>query len=419
MKFLISVSFALAFALGTFTSQAFAEEVLLNTGSGIEGEIEKIDHLSLTVKSADGKSLKLLRGAVDSHFYYTAWNKRVEKTAEAHLRLGVFAFENGLFNQARSQYRKAQSLDKALVEKFEREIVPQIKEGIAAKLLAMAQAAVKEKRIHKAETIARKLLTRLDDTKAAEEARRLIADVHLWEVDADQERLVKRLSRYLPKDAKASLKTRERVSSRAAPIERKIEKSRRLKTRALRTKSANRQKGIFEQAAKQFESQVSSIDKLMETAADDEALMAYLGGLREIAVREGVDAWIDAGNVNMVRSSFPNALKQGNRALALDPDSAKAKKFVAEVTESASHNNLFWGRGGGGRRRESPRRSRANPGDAHAQVLDPCSRARALRCVRRPSADPEAAVHEGRARRHVSRPRAWPRQGGACSLPAW
>jgi hypothetical protein len=160
---------------------------------------------------------------------------------------------------------------------------------------------------------------------------------------------VKRLSRYLPKDAKASLKTRERVSARAAPIERRIDKSRRLKTRALRTKSANRQKGIFEQAAKQFESQVKSIDKLMDTAADDEALMAYLGGLREIAVREGVDAWIDAGNVNMVRSSFPNALKQGNRALALDPDSAKAKKFVAEVTQNASQNNLFWGRGGGRR----------------------------------------------------------------------
>lgn len=364
MTRLTSTILVLALTLTAFAvSPAQAEEILLNTGSGIEGTIQSVDQTSMTVKTKDGETVELMRGAVDPHFYYTAWSKRMEQTAENHLRVAVFTFENGLFNQARSQYRKAQSKDKELVKKFEAEIVPDIKEGIAQKLLGMARAAVEANEYRKAETIAVKLLTRLEDTKAAEEARTLIASVHTWELDNDQERLIKRLTSKLPKDEKKALRTRTRISDRAGPIEKHIKDARAMVTKALGEKSQNRQKGIFEQAAKKFEAQVRAVDKLLKDATEDEALTHYLQGLREIAVREGVDAWLAAGNVNVSRRSFPAAIKQGEKALALDPDSAKAKKFVAEATEASRYNNGWFntvarggrpgtgGRGGGGRRR--------------------------------------------------------------------
>ncbi len=349
-------------ALVLFAATAGAEEILLNSGSGIEGEIQSIDHESMKVKTKDGESITLLRGAVDPHYYYSEWTDRMDKTAENHLRAGVFAFENGLFNQARSQYRKAQKLDKELVKKFEEEIVPKIKEGVAAKLLAMAQAAVAAENYRKAETIAAKLLTRLEDTAAAEEARKLIAGVHTWELDKDQERLVKRLARHLPKDEKKALSEKTRIASRAEPIERRIASARKTASAAIKSSSENRKKGAFEQAGKQFASQVKAIDKLIKDSPDDKALNDYLMGLREIAVREGVDAHIAAGNVYVSRRSFPNALKQGEAALAIDPDSVKAKKFVAETTEASKYDNTWFTtvarggrpggmRGGGGRRR--------------------------------------------------------------------
>ena len=356
MKSVFTTTLVLALCV-TIAGSVAAEEILLNSGSGIEGEIISVDKDEMKVKTKDGE-ITLLRGAVDPHFYYTEWKNRMEKTAENHLRVAVFAFENGLFNQARSQYRQAQRKDKELVKKFEEEIVPQIKEGVAEKLLAMAQSAVASKDYRRAETIAAKLLTRLEDTAAAAEARDLIASVHLWEMDDDQQRLAKRLARHLPKDEARAVRDRDRIVTRAAPIERRIDHARRSMTRGLREDSGTRSRGHFQNAAREFERQVTAADRLIKDAGEDAGLVEYLTGLREIAVREGVDAWIAAGNVDVARRSFPNALESGNRALALDPDSAKAKKFVAEVTEASSYNNGWFttyargGRpGGGGRRR--------------------------------------------------------------------
>lgn len=361
MKLALTTTVAAVLSLAV-AGTAIAEEILLNSGSGIEGEITSVDQESMKVKTEDGKNITLLRGAVDPHFYYSAWKERMEQTAENHLRVAVFAFENGLFNQARSQYRQAQRKDKELVKKFEEEIVPEIKEGVAEKLLAMAQAAVAAKDYRRAETIASKLLTRLENTAAAAEARDLIASVHLWEMDNDQQRLAKRLARHLPKDEAKAVRDRDRIVNRTAPIERRLDTARRSMTRGLRETSATRSRGHFRSAAKEFERQVKALDKLIEDAGEDTALVEYLNGLREIGVREGVDAWIAAGNVDLSRSSFQNALEAGNNALALDAESAKAQKFVAEVRQAEQYNNGWFttyargGRPGAGRARGGGRR---------------------------------------------------------------
>ncbi|MDA1193705.1 MAG: hypothetical protein O2894_00820 [Planctomycetota bacterium] len=322
-------------------TSAFADEIMLNSGDTVEAEIVSVDHTGMTVKTAE-KTVEYAPADLDPQYYYGEWSDRAGKDAESHLRLAVFAFENGMFNQARSHYRKAQALDKALVEKFEAEIVPQIKEGIAAKLLAMARSAFAAKDYHKAEEIVAKILTRLEDTKAAAEARDILADVHLWELDHDQERLLKRLTQYLPKDEAEALRVRDRIASRVAPIEKRIDNARNTVTRGLRTTSANRSKDIFKEAGLEFERQVKAVDKRVAEAGDDAALKEYLAGVREIAVREGVDAYLHAGNVYMVRTSFNDAKKMAAAALAVDPASVKAKKFNEEVIEAEKQNSRWW-----------------------------------------------------------------------------
>ena len=249
-----------------------------------------------------------------------------------------------MFSQARSQYRKAQKLDKEVVKDFEENVVPKIKEGAARKLLMQARVAADNGKWHDAERIAAKVLTQLEDTNAAEEARKLIASAHINQMDADEKRLVKRLSRYLPKDEEKALIEREKLGKRLAPIERKMDKARRRVIQGLQTKSQNRAKGVFKDAGKQFERILKDLDKLAADAQGEEAFLAHVEELQDVAKREGIEAYIHAGNVFLIRGSFNEAMEMANRCIAIDPDSPVAQQFERRVVHSAQMRSGWWGR---------------------------------------------------------------------------
>jgi tetratricopeptide (TPR) repeat protein len=321
-----------------------ADEVLLNGGDAIDGKITAVDEKGVLVE-ADGKSVLVSPDRLDPHFYYTEWAKRVPNEAKPRLLLAVYAFENALFSQARSQYRKAQKLDKEVVKDFEENVVPKIKEGAARKLMDRARRAAKEKNWHDVERIAAKILTQLEDTEAAEEARKLIASAHINQMDDDEKRLVKRLARYLPKDEAKALAEREKLGARLAPIERRLDRARRRVVQGLQTKSQNRSKGVFKDAGRQFERVIKDLNKLEESAGDEEAFKAQVDEMRSVAKREGIEAYIHAGNVYLVRGAFNDATAMANRCLAIDPESDVAQQFGRRVAHSAQMRSGWWGRG--------------------------------------------------------------------------
>ena len=335
---------ALALVLGVATTAYAADEVLLNDGGAVEGVIQKVDQTGITVE-VDGKSMLVEPADLDAHYFYEQWAKRIDKDAEAHLRLAVYAYENGLFNQARSQYRKAQRLDKELVKKFEDEVVPRIKEGVAEHLLGLTRAAMDKKDWHQAERLAAKILTQLEDTKAAAEAREALASVHLWQLNDDETKLLRKLARHLPRDEEKALQAQAKILKKMEPIQRRIDRARDQVTKGLRTKSANRQKNIFQNAAKSLEKAVEDLDKLAADAANDPALAEYVGELRTIAVREAIEAYVNAGNVYLIRRSYEQATNMANRSLALDPNSAVAKRFQQQVIRGSQMRSGWWGRG--------------------------------------------------------------------------
>ena len=339
MKWQWFVSSLLVLAL---VGVASAEEVLLNDGTAVEAEIQSIDETGMTV-TYEGKTLTVKPSDVDAHYYYTLWAKRAEKTADSHLKLALFAYENGLFSQAKTQYDKAKRLDAEAVKVFEDEVIPKLKEGVAAQLLALTRQAIAKEDWDQAKRLASKILTQLEDTQAAAEAREKLASVHLWQMSKDQERLVRSLARYLPKDEEQALKTQERISQKLDPIQRRMTQAEDLSTKALRTNSTNRQKGVFQQAGQRFDKIVKDLDKLAAEAAGDDALLAHIEELRKTAVRDGIDAYVAAGQVYLVRRSYEEAMKMANAALLLDPDSAAAKHFQQQ-TLRGSQMRGGWGR---------------------------------------------------------------------------
>ena len=336
---LVLVLTLLAFVMNTVS----ADEVLLSGGDAIDGTITAVDEKGVRIE-ADGKAVLVAPDRLDPHFYYTQWAKRVPNDAKARLRLAVYAYENALFSQARSQYRKAQKLDKEVVKDFEQNVVPQIKEGAARKLLDQAQLAAKDKKWHDVERIAAKILTQLEDTEAAQDARKLIASAHINQLDDDEKRLVKRLAKYLPKDEAKALAEREKLGNRLAPIERRLDRARRRVVQGLQTKSQNRSKDVFKDAGRQFERVIADLGKLEEKAGTEEAFKAHIDELRAVAQREGIEAYIHAGNVYLVRGAFNDATAMANRCLAIDPDSDVAQQFERRVVHSAQMRSGWWGR---------------------------------------------------------------------------
>jgi len=330
--------------LALLASPALADEILLNDGSAVEGKIQAVDHTGISVQTAD-KVVQIAPADLDVHYYYEEWAKRAGKDAESHLRLAVFAYENGLFNQARSQYRKAQRLDKDLVKKFEEEVIPRIKEGIAQSLLTLARQSIAKKDWDQAKRVIAKILTQLEDTEAADEARKALGSVHVWQLDEDEKRLMRTVAKYLPRDEEKALKAQAAIVKKLAPLDSRMQKAKNLVAKGLQTKSTNRQKSTFQTAAKRFEGIIKDLDKVAADAASDEALAAYVGEMRTTAVREAIDAYVHAGSVYLIRRDYQGALGMANKALALDPDNPHAKRFYEETLRGSQMRNGWYGRG--------------------------------------------------------------------------
>ena len=228
---------------------------------------------------------------------------------------------------------------------FEANTIPRIKEGIAENLLKLARQAIDKEDWDTAKRLASKILTELEDTKAAETAREAIASVHLWQINKDEARFLRTIAPHLPREEEKALREQARITKKLEPIDNRMTKAQNLVTKGLRTKSSNRQKGIFQQAATHYEGIIKDLDKLNADAAGDAALQAYIQGKRDVAVRDAIDAYVNAGQVYLIRRSYNDAMTMANRALALDPESAHAKKFQQRTIAGSQMRGGWWGRG--------------------------------------------------------------------------
>ncbi|MHC4135338.1 MAG: hypothetical protein ACYTDU_11655 [Planctomycetota bacterium] len=318
-----------------------ADDIVMKNGSVIEGMVieSNTDGLKAKVAVADGESVVTLKAEdLDPHFFYNLRAKKVGKDAKERLKLAVYAFENGMFNRARHQYNRALVMDEALVDKFEKEIVPKIKDEVANNLLVNAKEMLKGGDLQRAERSCAKILSELWDTEAAEEARKLL-DTCLEKIEkrgkTDRGKEAAKLERQQKLEEARLMRKREAV---LGPIEGEIESGRRTYHKGLKTHHLGQAKGMFGQAAKKFERAVKSIDKL-ESKTDDPVTIAKGKALRQIAVDEGIDAYISQGRVYLTRRAYQDAMGSANRAMALAPDSSRASQFQAEVSTAAQYRS--------------------------------------------------------------------------------
>ena len=351
----------LCVAIAAAAFAATKEEVILRDGTTGMVEVVETAPDSITVKfkteQVEGQT-KLMAIRVDPSNFYDIRRRYMESTAENHIQLAMFCIENGLFNRGKHQVEAAKAIDPEILDKIGAD--PQLMEKIAARFLSSARGHEKSGNLELAHEIACRVATKFPETKAADEARAWLAELeakgeaqHAEKEKAREERIAGEEK----EERKAELKKQEKVLK---PIRKTMEKGRKLNAAGLQEKSQSKARSAYDKAAAAFVSALGAIERETKKAGDDTDLVAALADLDKEARGDAVEAYLNAGNVELGRSSLPAALKYADKALAVDPESSAAKAFQQSV--QAAGTDLFWlqeirdrrprgaGGGGGGRR---------------------------------------------------------------------
>ncbi len=330
---------------------AFAEEtmVMLRDGTMRKGEIVSVSENGIRLKTGTGE-LSLSQKKLDGLAFYVLWAQHVKDDAKGNLQLAVFCYERGYPNQSRLHYYIAKALDPKLVEKFETEILPKIRDDIAKELLKTAHRARGESNYQLAERACSMILTEFDECHAADEAGRLLSSLHMREVGESDDKRASRMEELEKKQAKEELKAERARTKVIDPLERRIRRGQEKVVSGLRTKNSGQKRNKLESAAKYFENTIKQIEKAKSTHTEDAQLTVELDELLKLAQKEGVEAWVNVGSVYIIRRDYKNSLSCAQRALAIDGDNQFARDFNQRVMVEAQWRQGWGGAGGRGGR---------------------------------------------------------------------
>ncbi len=349
---------ALLIAMVAFSGIAMAEKEEMILRDGVTGFADVLETRKDSVRIAfkkDGADISLVLSAdkIDPHCFYTIRKKYMDRTAANHFDLGIFCAENGLYNRAKHQFDVARSIDSEFVDK--QSAIPGLRQGVAEKILARAEMLFDAGKLDQAEEEIDRILTHLADTEAADDARSLLTVINRREAEIEEEQdaeAIAKLDAEKQKEADALMK-------KLKPAKMSYEYAKELAARGLKEKSQTKSRKAFDAAGEEFEKALKKARAVMKKEGVEDVAGRWAAAEERI-MSEAVEAYINAGRIELARSSYVSAGKYANKALSVDPTSAAAKDFLSRV-EMGSAMNSDWGArginrvgnrgaGGGGRR---------------------------------------------------------------------
>jgi hypothetical protein len=241
------------------------DTVLLRDGRGGSAEILETTPDSVTLQFLlEGNEVKIKLGAaqLDPHNFYTLRSKYMERTAENHLRLCAFCIENSLFAQARHEWDRAKELNPELSEEVAR--TPEVRQGIAKRMLENARKLFAAKELEEAEKAASSLVTHFPETPAAEQAQALLEEVN----GSIQARETKTREEAEAKWKKSEEKDFESKKKSVAPIYQSWETAKKMRAQGLRTKGHSASKNALVAAGQQFEKALARVASVRKSQGE-------------------------------------------------------------------------------------------------------------------------------------------------------
>ena len=213
---------------------AFAmDDIIMKDGRVRRGKIISVEENGLVVKfrPAGGGSAQMLVRAeqLDPHFFYDQRSDAAGEDAKAHLKLGLWAFENGLWSRAKIAVRKATELDPKLVADIKSGQLHEIRDKIAQRILESAKKDMKDGNSARAEYKLEALLARMADTEAGAGAAELIREAQRMSEEASAKAEEEREAK-MEADARAEEEARDKLLE---PVRKDLLKGKELMTDGL------------------------------------------------------------------------------------------------------------------------------------------------------------------------------------------
>jgi len=163
----------------TAQTPPFQAMIVFRDGTAFQAEVLSVSDTTATVRyPSKGQTVNAAFDAaeLDPHAFYQLRDRTAGDDAKARLSLARFAAGLRMFLEARLQHRKAKELDPKLVEAFDRDELPALKEQLSERLLADAREAAAAKDYKGARDMIEDVVL-YGATKAAEDAKALAREV--------------------------------------------------------------------------------------------------------------------------------------------------------------------------------------------------------------------------------------------------
>ncbi|HEX5135647.1 MAG TPA: hypothetical protein VFY93_01655 [Planctomycetota bacterium] len=305
------------------------DELCFSDGTFIDGKVVSTTADSITFQPDGGAAMTVAASRLDPRCFYHLRNNAVGEDANGRLALAQYAFDHGMYRQARVQFRRFRKIDPAAADAFLKAHGQEIHEGIAQCTLEDARADAENGNLPAAREYCASLLALYPDTKAAGETRTLLESVQ-GEIDAQRAKYQAERAQRLDAEREEKLQQAEEDLKWGDTI----------RNRALE-KTGTEEKDTLDEATHKYKLAIGRLEEILKTSTDD-TLKAEAEPLLKTAKASAVNCYVNNAQYYLSRGDYPRAKAEAKNALSLDPNAAAAATVIEEANPDGGGG--YWAR---------------------------------------------------------------------------
>jgi tetratricopeptide (TPR) repeat protein len=309
---------------------AAQETIKLKNGERVTGRATAYDSEKqvLSFRKSDGKEVQYTNDQLDLRSLYLVYASVIpEENGKGQLQLANVARDAGLYKHAVRRYGLAEKADPSLKAQVDSELA--VLRRSAAQFCLQnaksAQSAGKNKDVEKWCAI---LLDKLPAEPEAAEARTMLNLTYVAERNAKDDELEAKHKELLQQDLKDGKRRYDRMFERTKE--------------GLTATSSGQSKDLWEGAISDGEFVLKELDRIAQDYKDDSAVQEGVVKYRRLTTDQMVEVHMHLASYYSTRTSYDNALKAANAALALDPKSSVALAQRARIEAAVADSSDRW-----------------------------------------------------------------------------
>jgi hypothetical protein len=320
----------LAFLAVLAAPTAAQEKIKLKSGKVVSGRATKYDDDKkvLSFRTDAGQDVDYTMDQLDARSVYLVYASVIPKDeGKGQLQLANFARDAGLYEHAARRYGYAEQADPSLKAEVERER-DVLRQRAADYCLANARTAQSKGDAKEAQKWLAIILDRLPNSPQAAEAASMVEQGYAREANARDDALEKEHEELLQKDLKKG------KSHYDSMIERTRE--------GLTARNASKSEKLWKSAIDDGEVVLKEIDRLAKKYPDDARVQDGATRYRQLTVEQMVEVHLHLASQYTTNSSLKAALREANKALALDPKNGQALAARARIEQASNEGLINW-----------------------------------------------------------------------------